>query len=99
MNPWIVVYLIVVAAMSLTCFAAYGIDKRQATRGGRRVSERKLQWLAFCGGWPGAIAAQRLFRHKTQKMSFRIVLWLIVALHVAIVCGTAYVIFTSAYHA
>ena len=84
------VYMIVVAVMSLVCFIAYGLDKRQAGNGGRRVSERTLHLLAFLGGWPGALIGQRQFRHKTQKVSFRIVFWLVVVVHVGIVGAVAY---------
>ena len=90
MMTGVVVYLIVVAVMSLVCFIAYGIDKRRAVRGGRRVPERTLHAMALCGGWPGAILGQRQFRHKTQKVSFRIVFWLVVVLHLTIVGAIAY---------
>ena len=83
-------YLIVVLVMSVACFVAYGWDKRQATNGGRRVSERTLHLMAFFGGWPGALIAQRQFRHKTQKVAFRIVFWIVVVVHVAIVSTVAY---------
>ena len=83
-------YLIVVAVMSLVCFIAYGLDKRQAANGGRRVSERTLHLMAFLGGWPGALIGQRQFRHKTQKVPFRIVFWIVVVLHVGIVCAVVY---------
>ncbi|WP_147463771.1 DUF1294 domain-containing protein, partial [Pseudomonas amygdali] len=33
------------------------------------------------GGWPGALLAQQVFRHKTRKVSFQIVFWLIVLAH------------------
>ena len=66
-------YLIVVAVMSLVCFLAYGLDKQRAANAGRRVSERTLHLMAFLGGWPGALIGQRQFRHKTQKLTFRIV--------------------------
>ena len=88
-------YFIVVATMSLVCFIAYGLDKRQAVNGGRRVSERTLHLMAFLGGWPGALLAQLEFRHKTQKVKFRIVFWMIVVLHVGIVSAVAYALFTS----
>jgi uncharacterized membrane protein YsdA (DUF1294 family) len=88
-------YLIVVLAMSQVCLIAYGWDKRQAGNGGRRVSERTLYLLALLGGWPGALLGQRLFRHKTQKVRFRIVFWMVVLLHVAIVGAVAYVLVTS----
>ena len=73
--------------MGLITFAAYGIDKRQAKAGGRRISEARLQGLALLGGWPGAWAGQRFFRHKTQKLAFRLIFWSIVALHITLVAG------------
>jgi uncharacterized membrane protein YsdA (DUF1294 family) len=88
------VYLIVVIAMSVACFIAYGLDKRQAINGGRRVSERTLHLMAFLGGWPGALMAQRHFRHKTQKAPFRIVFWIVVVLHVGVVGAVTYALFT-----
>ncbi len=84
------VYLIVVVVMSVVCFIAYGLDKRQAINGGRRVSERTLHLMAFLGGWPGALMAQRHFRHKTQKVPFRIVFWIVVMLHVGVVGAVTY---------
>jgi len=87
-------YLIVVVVMSLACFIAYGLDKRQARNGGRRVSERTLHLMAFLGGWPGALIGQRQFRHKTQKVTFRIVFWIVLVLHVGIVGAVAYALVT-----
>jgi uncharacterized membrane protein YsdA (DUF1294 family) len=89
-------YVIALGVMSLICFIAYGLDKRQAARGGRRISERTLHTLAFLGGWPGAIAAQRSFRHKTRKLSFRVYFWLVVTLHIGIVGAVVYAYVTSA---
>jgi uncharacterized membrane protein YsdA (DUF1294 family) len=90
MNIAIAVYLALVLIMSLASFFAYGWDKGQAANGGRRMPERTLHIMAFLGGWPGAIFAQRQFRHKTQKASFRIVFWITVILHVGVVAGVAY---------
>jgi uncharacterized membrane protein YsdA (DUF1294 family) len=45
-----------------------------------------LHLLALLGGWPGAVLGQQLFRHKTKKVVFRLVLWLILALHLTLVC-------------
>jgi uncharacterized membrane protein YsdA (DUF1294 family) len=95
MTPLTVAYLSLVAVMSCVCFVVYGVDKRQAAIDGRRVPERTLHLLAFLGGWPGALLGQRQFRHKTKKMSFLIVFWLIVVLHVVIVCAVAYAVFGS----
>lgn len=57
--------------LSFVTFIAYGCDKFAARNGKERVSERSLHLLSLCGGWPGALAAQRLFRHKTRKTSFQ----------------------------
>ena len=35
------------------------------------MPERRLLVLGLIGGWPGAILAQRLLRHKTIKPAFR----------------------------
>jgi len=71
----VVGYLGLVAVLSLVSFAAYGFDKRRAVTGGRRVPERTLLLLAFLGGWPGAIVAQRRFRDKTRKVPFVAAFW------------------------
>jgi uncharacterized membrane protein YsdA (DUF1294 family) len=46
------------------------------------VPESTLHLMELLGGWPGALAGQRVFRHKSRKRSYRITLWLIVVLHV-----------------
>jgi len=74
---------------SALCVAVYGIDKVAARRGGDRVPEAMLLSLGAIGGWPGAIVAQQVFRHKTVKRSFRTMFWLTVALNVAVFAGAA----------
>jgi len=94
---WSVVaaYLGLVALMSAASFAVYGLDKRRAVVGGRRVPERTLHLLALLGGWPGALFGQRHFRHKTHKVSFLLAFWAVVALHVAVVGAIAYTLLGS----
>lgn len=70
------------AGMSLITYAAYAIDKSAARAGGRRTPEATLHLLALFGGWPGALAAQRLIRHKSSKASFQAVFRLTVVLNV-----------------
>lgn len=69
--------------LSLITFVVYGWDKRAAMRGERRQSEQSLHLLAIAGGWPGALIARRLFRHKTRKQPFRFIFWLTVVLNIA----------------
>ncbi len=65
-------------------FSIYWSDKRAARNGRWRVSETTLLLLAFAGGSLGAVAAQRLLRHKTHKEPFRTILAAIVTLHVCV---------------
>jgi len=74
------VYLV----MSLITFVLYGWDKRQAARGNWRVKERTLHLMELLCGWPGALVARTIFRHKRRKLGFSIVTALIVLLHLAI---------------
>jgi uncharacterized membrane protein YsdA (DUF1294 family)/cold shock CspA family protein len=68
--------------MSILAFIVYAQDKQSAKSGDWRTSEATLHWIDFLGGWPGAILAQLLFRHKTRKPSFQFVFWAIVAVHI-----------------
>jgi uncharacterized membrane protein YsdA (DUF1294 family)/cold shock CspA family protein len=65
----------VFAACSLILYLVYGYDKSQAESGGWRVSESALHVLALAGGWPGALVAQRVMRHKVSKPSFMVAYW------------------------
>ena len=64
-------------------FALQGWDKWRATREGRRVPEAGLHVVELLGGWPGALIARHLFRHKTVKVSYRVVFWLCAATNAA----------------
>ncbi|WP_339688505.1 cold shock and DUF1294 domain-containing protein [Gimesia maris] len=68
---------------SCITFIAYAWDKSAAQRGKWRTAESNLHVLALVGGWPGALAAQRLLRHKSSKQKFLVVYWLTVFLNVA----------------
>jgi len=65
----------------------YGYDKRQAIIGGSRVPELVLHAAALCGGSPGALLGQRLFRHKTRKRSFQVAFIAVLLLQAAAVYG------------
>ena len=67
---------------SVVCFVVYAADKSAAVAGRRRVSEMTLIMLGLAGGWPGAIVAQQLLRHKSNKASFRSTFWGSVVLNV-----------------
>ncbi|GEA04284.1 DNA-binding protein [Alteromonas sp. KUL17] len=69
---------IVYGAVSLLTILFYGIDKSAAKKEKRRVSEAKLHILSLLGGWPGALLAQQIFKHKRSKSSFMRVYWVTV---------------------
>lgn len=81
MNELILVYLL---CINVTSIVAYAWDKNCARTNSRRISERTLHFLSLAGGWIGALFAQRIFRHKTQKRSFRINFWISVGLNLGI---------------
>ncbi len=70
------------AGMSMITFIAYALDKSAAARGTWRAPESTLHGLSLAGGWPGALLAQQLLRHKTTKAEFRGVFWGTVAVNV-----------------
>jgi len=69
---------------SLVCFALYATDKRRAQAGGWRITERTLLFWGLIGGWPGAIVAQQVLRHKTLKKSFREAFWGTVVMNIVL---------------
>ncbi|RZI44749.1 DUF1294 domain-containing protein [Herbaspirillum sp. HC18] len=64
------------AAGSIAAFVAYGLDKSAARQSRRRIRERTLHALGLAGGWPGALIAQAVFRHKSRKQPFQLVFWI-----------------------
>ena len=70
---------VVYGAASAATVIVYAADKSAARRDDWRTPERTLHLLALVGGWPGALIAQAVFRHKTRKLSFRLVFWITVA--------------------
>ena len=72
-------------AISVAAYVIYAWDKSSAKNNRWRTSESTLHMLALAGGWPGALYAQQVLRHKSKKESFRIGFWVTVLLSVAIV--------------
>jgi uncharacterized membrane protein YsdA (DUF1294 family) len=71
--------------LSLITFVMYGFDKGQSKRDGLRVPEIVLHGLALFGGFPGGWLGRWLFRHKTQKVIFLIVLVVSTLLHIGVI--------------
>ena len=69
---------------SAIAYATYGADKRAAIAKRRRIPEDQLHLASLVGGWPGALVAQRRFRHKSSKPSFRALFWFTVLVNIAV---------------
>ena len=83
-------YAIAVVVFSAISFVLYGWDKRQAKVKGWRVPEKNLHLLSLLGGWPGALAGQQVFRHKTQKQSFQLTYWFTVVANIGMVAAVCF---------
>lgn len=67
--------------VSVVSFCQYWLDKQSAQKSRWRTPENTLHIAELAGGWPGALIAQQVFRHKTRKPSYQLVFWAIVLLH------------------
>ena len=70
--------LAVIAAygvVSILTFLVYWFDKSAARHGQWRTKESTLHLLGLAGGWPGAVVAQRVLRHKSRKQQFQVAFW------------------------
>ncbi|MCL1123806.1 DUF1294 domain-containing protein [Shewanella surugensis] len=65
-------------------FCAFAIDKSAAKKSQWRTKERTLHLLSLLCGWPGALIAQKLLRHKTQKQPFKKWLYLVIIINILI---------------
>lgn len=61
--------------MSVVAIVMYRLDKTAAVQGTWRISEATLHLVALLGGWPGAMLARPVLRHKTTKQPFRTIFW------------------------
>jgi len=64
-------------------------DKVAAKRGNRRLPELNLLGISALGGWPGALLAMLVFRHKTNKYRFLAQFTIAVALNLVLVAFLA----------
>ena len=83
----VILVLTFYAALSLITFIAFFLDKRRAQLDLRRTPERTLHTLSLLGGFPGALAAMTLVRHKNRKLGFVLITLAAAAAHV--LAGTA----------
>jgi uncharacterized membrane protein YsdA (DUF1294 family) len=75
--------LAIYVGISGLTFIVYAVDKSAARNKRWRIEESTLHMLGLAGGWPGAIAAQKILRHKSKKQAFQAAFWFTVAVNCA----------------
>jgi uncharacterized membrane protein YsdA (DUF1294 family) len=75
-------YFLWLGVTSIATFALYGFDKSRATvPGADRVPERTLHFCSLVGGFAGGWLGRVVFRHKTQKPIFAVILAVATIVH------------------
>lgn len=67
-------YFIYFCLWNICVFLIYGLDKFLSKTNYRRISEKMLISIAFLFGALGASAGMIIFRHKTKKQKFKILI-------------------------
>lgn len=86
----LIVYLSLMAFMSLLAFILYGKDKKKAIEGKERIKERTLLFLSCYNGAIGSMIGRTIFHHKTDKKYFSIVIYFSFILQLATICLLTY---------
>ena len=76
-------FLYLYLAASGFTFLVYAKDKWAARAYRWRTKESSLHTLALIGGWPGALIAHQMLRHKSQKNAFQFAFWTTVVFNCA----------------
>ena len=77
----ILIYMIII---NTAAFVACGLDKYNASNGLWRIRERMLYMLSFFGGACFMLLGMIIFRHKTQKVGFVVLIPLFLLFHLAL---------------
>ena len=81
LNFAVILYL---AAVNIAAYFLMYRDKQKAIKQQWRIPEKTLFLLSLCGGFIGVHLAMKHFRHKTQHVSFSVVvslsaiLWIVI---------------------
>ncbi|WP_455067931.1 DUF1294 domain-containing protein [Parvimonas micra] len=62
----------IIFIMNLISFTIFYIDKRKAIEGKNRISGNSLLLSALLLGSIGAFLSMQIFRHKTKKLKFKV---------------------------
>lgn len=80
----VTIILVYFAGVNVVTFIVYGIDKGRAEHDRYRIRESTLIGLAAVGGALGAVIGMLVFRHKTRKPKFFILVPLLLIVWAAL---------------
>ena len=80
-QKYLICYLIII---NLIAFISCYIDKKRAIKNKYLLKESYLLTLSFLGGALGLYISMYLFRHKTKKIKFTLIIPLIIILWIII---------------
>lgn len=69
--------------MNIVTLGLFGSDKSRAVAGRSRISEAALLSASFLGGAAGGALGMRLFRHKTRKEGFKLIMTMAILVNLA----------------
>lgn len=73
-NKSMIVIIFIYVIWNIITFFLYGLDKLKGMKRTWRVKESTLLLSAFLFGAAGSISGSLIFRHKTKKLKFKILL-------------------------
>ena len=79
--PFVLALLLLI---NLITFSVFGYDKQLAKNRKNRISERSLFLLMLFGGTIGGLLAMLIFRHKTKKSSFKLMVFGIIVIQLVL---------------
>ena len=68
--------------INLIALLMFGVDKSKARKGSRRISEASLFMISLVGGAVGGLLGMMLFRHKTRKMGFKAIMFIMILINI-----------------
>lgn len=67
-----IIIIIFLLLINLLTYSLFYIDKKRAIKNQFRISEKTLLTFSVLGGGLGAWIGMKQFRHKTQKVTFKV---------------------------
>lgn len=77
--------LIYYLAINVLLFLLMGWDKSRAVKEKLRIPESQIYTLSLIGGGLGGFLGMQVFKHKSRKISFRIVFILSIVVHIFLI--------------